>query len=129
MSQFIDWDATWTAIDTNLSISTGSDDTSDALSLDGKVAAELSVKAVYAAGSPTQGLKVHILRDTDGTNYEAEADLPFSFSLPYSGGGTHPRTFSLDAARVSAFKVLLTNDSGVTVTATTKIRYAVIGSS
>lgn len=129
MSQFIDWDATWTAIDTDLSISTGADDTSDAISLDGKVAAELSVKAVYAAGSPSQGLKAHILRDADGTNYEAEADLPFSFSLPYSSGGTYRRTFSLDAARIGRFKLLLTNDSGVTVTATTKIRYAVIGSS
>lgn len=129
MSQFYDWDASWTAVDTDLAVSSGADDTSDALSLDAKAAAEVSVKAVYAAGSPTQGLKVYLLRDTDGTTYEGEADLPWGFEMPYSGGGTYRRSFSVDPSRLGGFKILVTNDSGVQVTVTTKVRYAVIGSS
>lgn len=127
MSQYYDW-GSWAAIDTALAISNGADDTSDAQDLDGKAAAEVSVKAVYAAGTVTQGLKVYILRDQDGTDYEAEADLPWGFEMPYSSGGTYRKTFSVSPADMGGFKILVTNDSGVQVTVTTKIRTAVIGS-
>lgn len=128
MSQYFDWDASWTAIDTSLSISTGSTDTSDAISLDGKAAAEVSIECAYGATAST-GLKVYICRDVDGTNYEAAADLPFGVVLAYSTSTTYRRTITIDAGQVGSFKILLSNASGATVTVTTRIRYAVVGSS
>lgn len=128
MAQYYDWDAGWTVLVNGQAISSGGDHTSGAVELDQKAAAEVSIEADYAAGSPTEGLRVYLLRELDGTNYETEADEPWGFMLPHSGGVERRRTISVDAAQIGRFKLLCTNDSGVGITVTVRYRTAVIAS-
>ena len=60
----------------------------------------------------------------DGTNFEAHADNPFAFSMPYTISTTHRRTITV-FGETSNFKVHLRNDSGASVTATVRYRQAV----
>lgn len=97
--------------------------TTAAISNDNKSETEVSVTIAYG-GTADEGVKVYILRDVDGTNYEAVADGPWGFMLPYTISTTHRRSFTVAGDRVSSFKVHVTNDSGATVTATVRYRQA-----
>ena len=123
-SQSFNW-GSWQSIDTDLAISHGSDDTSDAISLDNVAACEVSVKAVYSNHTITQGTKVYVLRDTDGTNYEGESDNPWGFEMPYVQNGTRRRSFAVDPSQLGGFKLLQTYDGGASSTATMTTKYRV----
>lgn len=125
MSGEYDWAASWTADGTisGSNIADAGDATSDEISNDGDLATEVSIEIAYGA-TANEGVKVYVLRDVDGTNFEAEADSPWGFEMPYSTSTTHRKTFTVPGS-ISAFVILLTNDSGAQVTATVRTRNAV----
>lgn len=118
-----DWTLTWTAttIDAD-TIADAADLTSDAISNDTKLDTEVAVMIAYGA-TANQGVKVYVLRE-GASAYEAEADNPWGFEMPYSTSTTHRRTFTVPAS-IGRFQVLLTNDSGASVTADVDYRQAV----
>lgn len=120
------WDTSWASTSiSSTSIADGTAATTAALSLDEKSACEVSVTVTYGA-TATEGVKVYVLRDTDGTNYETVDDKPWGFELAKSSGTTRRRTFTVAADRVSVFKVSVVNDTGDDVTATVRTRNAVV---
>jgi len=142
MSQYIDWDASWTAVTystgtdwTAVALADEGDQVSDAMSLDSKIACEISVKAVEDnTGACDGNLYIYLLRDTDGTNYEdftadTDNDNPQLLGvINPEQNKTRYRTMTISAHDVSAFKVALDNDSGQELTITVKVRYATVGS-
>lgn len=125
-ANYIDHDTNWsTTTDINSSaIADAGNDTTEELSNDQKVGTEVSVTIAYGA-TATEGIKVYVLRDVDGTNFEAVADNPWGFEMPYGASTTHRKTFTVPGD-ISDFKVHLTNDGGASVTATVRYRQAVI---
>ena len=123
MSGESDWTLTWTAtsIDADV-IANAGDLTSDAISNDSKLDTEVAVQIAYGA-TASQGVKVYVLRE-GASAYEAEADNPWGFAMPYTVSTTHRRTFTVPAS-VGRFKILLTNDSGASVTADVDYRQSV----
>ena len=119
------WDDSWTTIDAAIALTTGGTiaDTSDAISLDGKAACEVSIDVDYSDhAKATDGLHVYILRDVNGTDYEDVDDLPWGFEMEFTQNGTNRRVFSVDPGMISRFKVYLawgnTTSSSVATVAT-----------
>lgn len=124
-STYFDWDATWTDTSINSSsITDTNSSTTAAISNDQKVATEVSVDIDYG-GTTDEGVFCYVLRDVNGTDFEAVDDRPFGFEMPFSSGNTRRRTFVVAADRVSKFKVQLVNNTGATVTASVKYRQAI----
>lgn len=119
-----DWDSAWATTSINGNITNTSTSTTAAISNDLKAATEVSVEIAYGV-TASQGVKVQILRDVDGSNYEASADAPFEFEMPKTVSTTHRRTFTVPGS-VSNFKVSLSNNSGATVTAVVRTRQAIV---
>lgn len=109
-----DWVGSWTTLAGSQAIADASTHTTAAVSNDTKLAREISVACAYGA-TATEGIKVYILRDIDGTNYEAVVDNPWGFEMPKTVSTTHRRTFTVPGT-ISKFKVHITNDSGAQVT-------------
>ena len=139
-SLYLDWDASWTVVDygsgtdwTSIAIADEADLTSDALSLDQKVAAEISVTCVEDnTGACDGNVYVYVCRDTDGTNYEDftaddDNDAPaLLMVIDPVQNKTRRKTATVYADDVSSFKVAVDNDSGQELAVSVKIRYAVI---
>lgn len=106
-------------------VANGADLTTAAVDLSGKIAARVGIKCVYG-GTATQGLVVHVLGLVAGSDYEAEADEVWQVALAYSVSGTHRRVLSVLAQDYEAFKVLVTNDSGASVTVTIDVALATL---
>lgn len=135
-----DWDAAWTVVTygagtpwTAFDIADEVDQVSDALSLDGKAACEISVVVVEDNTGACDGdVYVYVCRDTDGTNYEDftaddDNDSPaLACVIDATQNKTRRKTFSVLASEVSSFKVAVDNDSGQTLTTSVKVRYATI---
>ena len=126
------WDAEWTLVDAAIALTTAGtvNDTSAAISLDGKAACEVSVDTDYSDhAKATAGLGIYILRDVNGTDYEGILDLPFGFEMPFTQNGTNRRTFSVNPGQVSSFKIYQawgnTTANAVATTAT-YVRFATI---
>lgn len=120
------WDAAFTTTSISASsITNTSTATTAAINNDGKSTTEVSIQIAYG-GTANEGVKVYLLRDTDGTNYEDTTDAPWAFMMPYAISVTRRRTFTVSAMMVSNFKIKLTNDSGATVTATVRYRQATV---
>jgi hypothetical protein len=88
----------------------------------GKVSAEVSVVATFAAGATDSSARVQIERDVDGTNFESIGAAPWSVALPFTAASTQAeRTISVPADFVGKFRVRVVNDdasngiTGVTV--------------
>lgn len=92
---------------------------SAAISNSGQAVTECGLVLTYNA-SATLGAKVEILRTTDGgTTYQADADGPFAFNLPFTANTTEHYVFSVPGT-VSQFKINLINlDTGQSITAAT----------
>lgn len=119
----MDWGSWSTTTINSSSVSNSSSSTTGAISNDEKTACEVSVTIDYGTTADA-GVKVYVLRDADGTNYEAAGDDPWMFEMPFSISTTHRRTFSVSPSHVSSFKVSVQNDSGATVTATVRYKQA-----
>jgi hypothetical protein len=124
-SIYPNWDNAWTATSiASSSISNaGSATTSAVISNDGFAATEVAVTVAY--GAATEGVKVYILRDVDGT-YETVNDTPFAFQMPYTTSGTRIKTLLVSGTAVSQFKVKVTNDSGASATVTVSYKQMVL---
>lgn len=121
------WDANWTNTSINGSTITNATTSTitTAISNDVKIVTEVSVTIAYG-GTATEGVKVYLLRDVDGTNYETTNDLPWGFQMPFSTSVTRYRTFTVSGSSISKFKILLSNNSGASVTATVKYKQATV---
>lgn len=64
----------------------------------------------------------YVLKDVNGTDFEGEDDKPWGVRLEYSASNTRRKTFFVPGDEVSSFKIMLTNDSGASVTATVKTK-------
>jgi len=110
----IDWPLSWTQ-EYSGTLTTGGTvtDTSDAIDLDVKSSIEISIDADYSNhAKATGGLRVYILRDVNGTDFEIDpvADsnsVPWGFEMPFSQNGTIRRTFTLYGVDISRFKIFL----------------------
>lgn len=110
---------------TNATISSSSSLASAAISNSGQAVTEIGLTYTTASGA-TLGAKVEIWRTTDGgTTYQADADTPQQFSLPFTANATLHYVFSVPGT-ISQFKVNLINlDSTHSITAATmKLRQA-----
>jgi hypothetical protein len=116
-----DWDAGWAAettanLDGTGSIAANSSVAGAAVSNDLRTYTEVSVTVAY--GATAADATVYVLRDVDGTNFEAIADKPFGVTIPGVASTTIRRTFTVPAS-VSRFKVAAFNpaaNSAITVT-------------
>jgi len=118
----INWDAAYAATSINASaVANAAVATTAAITNDGKIATEISVTVVYGA-TATAGLIVYLLRDVDGTNYEAVADKPWGFEMERAVSATYRRVFAVSAGEMDNFKVHVTNNSGASVTVTVRTR-------
>jgi len=61
----------------------------------------------------------------DGTNFETESDAPWGFSMPYATSVTRRKVFTVPGS-IGSFKILLTNDTGASVTADVDYRQAIV---
>jgi hypothetical protein len=120
----VNWESSWTTTTINSSaIANAANAVTAAISMDAQWAIEISVTIVY--GSPAnQGVRVYVERDVDGTNFESVSDNARGFEMPRATSATRRRTFTLSAQELANFRVRLTNDSGASVTATVRYRYA-----
>jgi hypothetical protein len=139
-SQYVDWDASWTAVHyssgtdwTDVDIANGADLTSDSMSLDSKISCEISVTVVEDnTGACTGDVYIYLLRDVNGTNFEDytehdDNDSPRNVGvIDATQNKTRRRTFTVRADEVSSFKIAVENSSGQTLTTTVKVRYAVM---
>ena len=139
-SQYYDWDAAWTVVDygsgtdwTSVAMADEADLTSDAMSLDSKVAALVSVTAVEDnTGACDGNLYVYLCRDVDGTNYEDftaddDNDGPELLGVidPVQNK-TKRKVFAISAEQVDSFKIAIDNDSGQELAISVKIKYATL---
>ena len=139
-SQYYDWDAAWTVVDygggtdwTSVAMADEGDLVSDAMSLDGKVAALVSVTAVEDnTGACNGNLYVYLCRDADGTNYEDftaddDNDLPELLGVIVPAQNkTRRGVFAISAELVDGFKIAIDNDSGQELAISVKIKYATL---
>lgn len=126
-SIYTNWESSWTNTSINASTVTdgSSATTSSAISNDTKSATEVSITVAYGA-TANEGIVVTVLRDVDGTNFEAVADLPWGMAMPFDISTTFRRTFTISAEKVSSFKVRVSNDSGASVTVSVKYKQAIV---
>lgn len=140
-TQYVDWDAAWTVVThstgtafTSVAIADEADLVSDAISLDGKAACEISITAVEDNTGDINGrLYVYVCRDVDGTNYEdftADDDNDYPLLgcvvIPFRNK-TRRKTFTIGADEVSSFKIAVDNDAGQELAVSVKVKFAVIG--
>lgn len=124
-SFYRDYDASWTTDGTvnSSSVTNASTATSDAYSNDTKLNTRVSIEIAYGS-APSEGVKVYILADVDGTNFEDANSAPWGFEMPYAASTTIKKAFDVPA-HINDFKVYLTNDTGDTITATMRVIQAI----
>jgi hypothetical protein len=126
------WDANWTAIDAAVVLTQGgtTTDNSATIDLDGKAACLISIDTDYSNhAKATGGLFVYIVRETGDGSFEAEADGPWGFEMPFTQNGTNRKVIFLSAAQWQKFQIHLDwdNSTGSSVATTrTDIKYATI---
>lgn len=127
------WDAAWTEVVAATAQQEGEASivyTSAEIDLDGKAACLISIDTDYSDhAKATAGLSVFILRECGTGDFEAEADGPWGFEMPFTQNGTNRKTFFLSAAQYQKFKIHLDWDNSTTdaiATSDIDIKYATI---
>lgn len=122
------WDAAWTTLDAAIVLTTGGtvNDTSAAISTDGKAVCIVSIDTDYSNhAKATGGLSIYILRDINGTDYEAIGDNPWGFEMVFTQNDTNRRAFAIDCSGINSFKIYQawanTTANAVATTATSYI--------
>ena len=105
----------------NVTVSNAGSQTGDATSMDGLYCVQVAVQCTYG-GTATQGLKIFVLADYDGTNYQLTTDNVYSIAMVYATSAAKTCVFTIYASDFSRFKIKLTNDAGADITAT-YVRY------
>jgi len=113
MAAGFDW-GDWAALGSvNQTINAATSAVFGTIDNDNKVATEVSVVLTYASGA-TLGANVQIERDLDGTNFEAEASLPWTVPMPFLTNVTRERVFTAPADMIGKFRVRVVNLSTAT---------------
>jgi len=127
------WDAAWAAMQkgagdwTADALADNGTETSDATSLDGKAAMEVSIAAVEDNTGAIDGVcTVYVLGDVDGTNYEETTTASYSFTFTPVQNDTVYVRFRLLGSDFSSIKLAILNEGGQELAMTVKIRYATI---
>ena len=125
------WDTSWstTSINGSTLTASGGTATTAAISNDNKSLCAVSVTVTYGSGvtlTPTVGLNVFMLRDLDGSNYEAIADNPWGFHIGFSQGGTWNQEFDVNCCMIGSFKICLYNNTDQSLTATVNYRQGTV---
>jgi len=87
-------------------------------------ATEIAVTIAYG-GTANEGARIYVLRDVDGT-YEAIADGAWGFMMAYSTSTTYRRSFVVQSITASKFKIMVSNVTGASITATVSYKQATI---
>ena len=110
----VNWPLSWTGEYSGTLTTAGTVvDTSAALDLDVKASMEISIDADYSNhAKATGGLRVYILRDVNGTDYEIDPvtdtlSTPWGFEMVFSQNKTIRKTFTLYGMDISRFKIFL----------------------
>lgn len=119
-TQYIDWDTNWTTALNNLTINDTASTATGSISNDQKISTVVSIEVTYGT-STTEGVKVFVESDVDGTNFEdAFTSVPDVVSrvyqLPYTDSQKFYKQIVVPATDYSAFRVRVTNDSSATAT-------------
>ena len=104
-------------------ITNGSSYTSGAISNNRKLGTEVAVSIAYGA-TATEGAKVYILPDVDGTNYAGISDNVRQVEMEYQTSTTLV-THLWVPGHIHDFKVYIGNDTGATVTYTLNYRQSI----
>lgn len=113
MAAGFDW-GDWAALGSaNQTINAAASAVFGTIDNDNKVATEVSIVLTYASGA-TFGASVQIERDIDGTNFEAEASLPWSAPMPFLANVTRERVIIIPADYCGKFRVRVVNLSAAT---------------
>lgn len=141
MSQYVDWGA-WGYVQKGAAdwnddaLADAATETSDALDLDQKVAAEVGIKLVEDNTGACDGdVTVHILRATgdDGGGTEefesATEDTPLAFTITPEQNTTKRRAFALNPHIFRICKIAVENQAGQELAVTVEYRTATIGES
>ena len=99
------------------------------IDLDVKSGCEISIDVDYSAHALAAGtaFMVYVLRDINGADYEAVADAPWGFAMPFTNGGTNRRAFGVDPKMIGKFKVHCVwgnTTASATATVVAKVRTA-----
>jgi hypothetical protein len=129
------WDDTWTATQkgaadwTADALADAATETSDATSLDGKAACNVSITLTEDNTGAIDGqVTVHILKDVDGTNYE-QADgtgSPQTVLITPVQNDTVYKVFSVNPANANSMKIAVENQGGQELAVTVKHIFATI---
>lgn len=119
------WAGSWTATSIAASTVTNSSTaTTAAIDNDNITSTEIAVTIVYG-GTTNEGARVYVLRDVGGT-YEVIVDGAWGFMMAYSVSGTYRRSFVVQSINASKFKVMISNSTGASITATVSYKQATI---
>jgi hypothetical protein len=114
-----DWDA--------VAMANAGNATSDAIDMGDCVAAEISIElAEDNTGAISGDVTVGLLRDVNGTDYEASSDPIFSFTITPVQNSTVRKTFAVSALEYSQFKLYVSNASGQELAVSVRIKKATI---
>ena len=121
------WDAAYATTSINsTAIAASAASTTGTIDNDTKLATEVTVEVAYGATITGGGVEVEILRDIDGTNFEATGDAPQAFTMPVTASTTHRRAITVPGT-ISRFQVRLFNPAtNSSVTATVRTKQAVV---
>lgn len=121
---------TWDGAVTNTSIASssisdgGSATTTSAIDQSGNTATEVFVEIAYGA-TVNEGAFVYVLKEKAGGGaYEDIDDDPYGFEMPSAVSSTRNRALPVPGVVANSFKILVTNDSGASVTATVDYKQA-----
>ena len=102
---------------------------SDAISLDGIAACEVSVEATYSDhAKATGGLEIAVLGECNGT-YQVQADVGAGISMIFTQNATRRDRFSVSPSQFGSFKIMHdwnNTTASSTVTITTRYRTATV---
>ena len=119
-----DWATSWTAIDAAVALTQGGTvtDFSATQTMDIHSSCLISIDTDYSNhAKATGGLFVFIVREVGDGNFEADADLPWGFEMPFTQNATNRRVFFLSGLQYNKFQIFLRWDNSTgSAVATTK---------
>lgn len=94
--------------------------TSNAIDASSSIEVEVYVKVVYGTGVD-EGAKIYLLAETDSDEYQDANDDPaFVIEMPVSASATRRHSFKVK--NLANFKVLVSNNTGQSITVTVKYK-------
>ena len=108
-----DWPV-WSAIDAAIVLTQGGTvtDFSAAKTLDIKASCRISIDVDYSNhAKATGGLNIFIVNQAGDGSYEADADLPWGFEMPFIQNATNRKVFWISGLQYNLFKLFMRWDN------------------